>query len=119
MDRSDTDQDKLKSNSVFLTHNSEVATTELNETNQITYTTVMESIPKDRRETTVPNWQDKYKTEWRWRFMTLPDRRTVEISYTTVGEPRKYFNKNGQWVEREVPQVYDKYVDKVLYYYSS
>lgn len=110
------DEDELKSSSIFLTLNSESVE------DVPTYTTVLNSVPKGGTELQLLDWISKgYKREWRWRFLKLPDnRRTVEISYINSNNSnRMYFNKNSQWVERDVSEVYDQFVNQILYYYSN
>jgi hypothetical protein len=88
---------------------------------KISYTNILETIPKNHVNTPLTDWQNTYKTEWRWRFLKLPDDRfTVEISYIKSNKPdrRIYFNRTGDWVNRQIDQVYDNYVVKQCYYYS-
>ena len=120
--KQDQDKDLSKSNSVFLTQHSEIADIDDHDSKP-TYTTVLNSVPKGSTETAIKDWATTtaYKTEWRWRFLELPNnRRTVEISFVSSDKsPRQYFNKNGLWVVRDVPEVYDQFVTKVKYYYST
>lgn len=86
---------------------------------KITYTNVMETIPENSSESPLDGWKDERKTEWRWRFMEFANNhKTVEISYMPYNGKRKYFNRNGEWVERDISEIYDEYVIKEYYYYS-
>ena len=110
-------------NSIFITQS------EINKMNgtygKITYTNILDTIPENSVEFPLKEWKHKHKTEWRWRFLKLPDDRLiVEISYVTTDidnnfKNRVYFNKKGNWVHREVDPIYDNYVVKQYYYYSS
>ena len=88
---------------------------------KVTYTSILETVPDDSTETELKDWKKLGKTEWRWRFLELDGgRSSVEISFLTSNKhkPRMYFNDSGDWVERDVSPMYDKYVVKTLYYYS-
>ena len=86
---------------------------------KITATCVLNTIPKEAVIDKMDNWKQTMKTEWRWRFLEFSERQIVEISYETSDDnKRMYFNKFGEWVEREVPSEYDKYVIKTFYYYT-
>lgn len=86
---------------------------------KLTRTTVLETIPPTSLEYKLDNWDNK-NTEWRWRFLQIggDQKSAVEISYQNKGSDRLYFNKHGEWVKRDVPKVYDKYVVKEFYYYN-
>lgn len=90
---------------------------------QISFSNVMETIPTDARTEKLPykTWKNKYKSEWRWRFMDFDNgKSSVEISYITPNNPsRLYYNNKGEWVERDISSVYDDYVSKTYYYYST
>ena len=89
---------------------------------KLTYTSILESIPENKLEKPLENWNNKYKTEWRWRFLRIKyqniERYVVEISYTSNNK-RLYFNRFGEWVERDVDQLYDQFVEKIYYVYSN
>lgn len=62
----------------------------------------------------------KIKTEWRWRFLKLHNKEIVEISYKkSLDTKRTFMNKFGDWVQRDVDKMYDTYVIKELYDYTS
>jgi hypothetical protein len=101
-------------NSVFMTTNSEDIS------GKITYTSILETVPENRRETSLDNWKSKGKTEWRWRFLEFENRSTVEISFMkSISDQRNYFTKQGSWIIRDVPKEYDDYVVKQFFYYSN
>jgi hypothetical protein len=86
---------------------------------KLTVTCVLNTIPNQAVTDRLTNWKQSMKTEWRWRFLEFDGRRTVEISYETAdSDKRLYFNKFGEWVERNVPTEYDKYVIQTFYYYN-
>jgi hypothetical protein len=87
-------------------------------TGRITVTSVLNTIPKQAVTNQIADWKQTMKTEWRWRFLQFDDAQSVEISYETSDGKRMYFNKFGEWVERDVPDDYDKYVIKTFYYYN-
>jgi len=86
---------------------------------RVTVTCVLNTIPEQAVTDRLTDWKQKMNTEWRWRFLEFDDRKTVEISYeTSDSDKRLYFNKFGEWVTREVPIEYDKYVIKTFFYYN-
>ncbi len=85
---------------------------------KMTYTTILESIPENKVETPIPNWENEYQTEWRWRFMKDKERHIVEISKRDKGDKRLYFNKYGEWVKRNIDESLDKFVVKEYYAYT-
>ena len=68
---------------------------------KLTYTTIVESIPENKLEKPIKDWEKIYATEWRWRFMKDKERHIVEISQKSnkAGSDRLYFNKYGQWAK--------------------
>lgn len=85
---------------------------------KISYTNIIETIPKERVEKQVSNWKQMYKTEWRWRFLSDKERNVVEISYIKNNSNKRiYLNKNGEWVERDMDN-YDQFVKKVYFAYT-
>lgn len=102
------------SNSIFITQD-EIKRSSLIET----YTSVINTIPKYAVNTRDPDWRKKYKKEFRWRFLMLPENKKIaEISHINNDEElRTYFNKYGDWVKRELPSIYDQYVIEEYYYY--
>lgn len=64
--------------------------------------------------------QSKISTEWRWRFLTINNKNIIEISQKDpITNIRLYLNKYGEWKEKDISEIYDKYVTKILYSYSS
>lgn len=105
----------MSENSIFISQN------EIDDdiSGKLTYTNILETIPDNKMEKRLDNWKNKYKTEWRWRFLKFDDRHVVEISYIdSTSSKRLYFNKFGEWVTRDVPIMYDQYIDKVYYAYT-
>lgn len=93
---------------------------------KITATNVLETIPVNcLTEQSKQDWRKLGQTEWRWRFLTIGDTKkksTVEISYLKYDakpDERVYFNNEGKWVVRNVDPIYDQFVTKTLYYYST
>ena len=109
----------MSNKNIFIS-NSESANTD-DISGKITYTNIMDIIPTGSTETRLNNWEKEYNTEWRWRFMELPeDRLIVEMSYTTNdNKDRIYFNRYGKWVKRDIDPIYDNFVTKQYYYYSN
>lgn len=104
----------MNTNSIFISH-----TDNTDQETKITYTNIMEIIPPNSLNKPLVNWQTMYKTEWRWRFLKFSDKKVVEISYTTnTFNKRIYYNKFGQWVERNEESMFDKYVIEQYYYYT-
>lgn len=86
---------------------------------KITYTNILEIIPKTSTPHPLANWKNLKKIEWRWRFLKFNERFIVEISYQKYNdEKRTYFNQKGQWVQRSIDPSYDNYVIKEFYYYT-
>lgn len=95
---------------------------------KLTYTSILESIPENKLSEPLNNWESKYRTEWRWRFlkinyqhtktMNIVERYVVEISYMKRDHKRYYFNRFGEWVERYVDPFYDQFIEKVYYVYN-
>ncbi len=103
-------------NSIFIT-NSESKSEDMS--GKLTVTCVLNTIPEKAVTEKLNNWITKYNTEWRWRFLEFGNKRTVEISYIkSNSDKRLYFNKFGEWVNRDVPSAYDEYVVKTFYYYN-
>lgn len=116
----------MDQNSIFISHN------EINKYNDIagklTYTNIYESIPENKLEKQLENWNKKYSTEWRWRFLRIScqsgnnkkNRYVAEISYIkNNSNKRMYFNRYGEWVDRVVDQVYDQFVEKEYFVYTT
>lgn len=100
------------SNSIFCTYE------ELENENKLTYTVVYDSIPDHSNLVSIEGWEKKYLVEWRWRFLQFNDRKVVEISYQNKNKERYYMNKYGEWVKRNISNIYDKLVIEEYYYYT-
>lgn len=100
------------SNSIFCTYD------ELENENKLTYTVVYDSIPDHTNSVPIKGWEKKYLVEWRWRFLQSDDRKVVEISYQNKNNERYYMSKYGEWVKRNIPDIYDKFVIEEYYYYT-
>jgi len=87
---------------------------------KLTLTNVIEIIPKGSIKKPLDNWRNLKNTEWRWRIMKFSNKITVEISCCHKKDNiRKYFNKEGKWLIREIPSLYDEYVIDQYYYYTN
>ncbi len=81
---------------------------------------IIESIPvnylKNQNEDLA-----KINAEWRWRFFKFPNKNNevVEISFKPPNENRKYINKNGEWVERDISKDFDKFMISEYYHYTN
>lgn len=106
-------------NSIFITQSEVQKDNDL--CGKITYTNIMETIPENKVEKQIDNWKNFYKSEWRWRFLRLSkDKFVVEIScMKNNSDVRTYYNKKGEWVERKVDNIYDNYVEKQYFCYTS
>lgn len=61
----------------------------------------------------------KGSTEWRWRIFNFDGKKKIEMSYYNINmKSRMYFNNNGEWVERDISEKYDKYVIDSFFYYN-
>ncbi|ARF09578.1 hypothetical protein Indivirus_1_201 [Indivirus ILV1] len=105
----------MENHNIFLTQSSN---TDNNISGKISYTSVIESIPENKLNSPISNWEKDYNTEWRWRFMKDNERHIVEISKKNKGESRLYYNKYGEWVVRNIDDSYDKFVVKEYYVYT-
>ena len=91
---------------------------------KLTYTSIYETIPDNKVEKQLNNWNKIYVTEWRWRFLRInynnKNRYVVEISFIKYNsDKRMYFNRFGNWVERIVDPIYDKFVEKEYFVYTN
>lgn len=102
-------------NSIFISRDK---TKSLN--GKLTFTNVFETIPDGSVEKpSEEDWKSQGKTEWRWRFLQIGGKSTVEISCLKPdSNKRLYFNNKGEWVNREVDPVFDQFVTKERFYYS-
>ena len=57
-------------------------------------------------------------TEWRWRILKIGKTKYIEISFKNPGEKRKYINLDGDWVDREISDEFDRFVVKHYYKYT-
>lgn len=105
-------------NNIFISHND--VTSDNNISGKITYTNIIETIPPQKTTTKNENWKNEGKTEWRWRFLEFGKKKfVVEISFMKHdSDKRKFFNKYGEWVERDLDPVYDQYVVEEYFYYT-
>lgn len=112
---SDNSDSYKNSNSIFITQK-EISKNDLLET----YTSILKTIPKNATDKRNPYWRKDKKTEFRWRFLELPEKKMIaEISYLKYDEDiRTYFNRCGDWVKREVDPIYDQFAKEIYYYYS-
>jgi len=78
---------------------------------------IEKSIPSNSLNKPDPNLQNTH-TEWRWRFFNINDSKKVEISKKDPLTKRQYKLPNGEWIEYDMDNYYDKYVYKSCYYYS-
>lgn len=86
---------------------------------KITLTNIIDVIPKNYTTIPIKGWKSSKNTEWCWRILEFNDRKVVEISYMkNDSDKRTYFNRFGEWVERTIDQVYDKFVTATYYYYT-
>ena len=81
----------------------------------LTYTNVIDTIPKNHYKK--PQVNTNNLTEWRWRILLLQDKRSVEISYM-YQNTRMYLNNYGRWVQKTVPPEFDDFVIEEYYYYT-
>lgn len=101
--------------SIFITQDSNI----LQQNNKVTFTNIMDIIPDTSTQQPMIDWEKLNKIEWRWRFLKFDDKHVVEISYKLPDlTKRMYFNKNEEWVIREVPSDYDIYVYDQYFYYT-
>lgn len=98
---------------IFLSSDSETIS------GKLTKTCVLETIPSSSIENKLNGWEKDKNTEWRWRFLQIGDKEIVEISYKNKNDDsRTYFSHSGEWVKRDIPNEYDKYVIKQFFYYN-
>jgi hypothetical protein len=85
---------------------------------RISATCILNTIPETALIDPIINWRKEYSTEWRWRFLKLNEKLTVEISYLTkINDNRLFYNRYGEWVEKIVPKEYNDAIVKTFYYY--
>lgn len=83
----------------------------------LTYTTVLDTIPKNHYKKPRHDLNKNNMTEWRWRILLLEDKKSVEISYM-YNNIRMYLNNYGRWIQKTVPPEFDDFVIEEYYYYS-
>ncbi len=86
-------------------------------TGKLTYTNILETIPKKSQKQPTPDWKKDYSYEWRWRFLEMKGKYILELSRQDRDDNRMYFNKYGEWVKKKVNSLYDNYVVEEYYYY--
>ena len=101
----------MDQNSIFITQD------ECTENKLVTFTNIVDNLPKGCTIIKDNKWKNKKKIKWRWRFMKFDNKSIVEISYKYPNDNRIYFNKQGNWVHRQVPKIYNQFVEKIVYYY--
>lgn len=106
----------MEPNSIFISHSE--GSQDIS--GKITLTNILNLIPENSTKDQIINWKKSYKTEWRWRFLGLnPERKVVEISFINSDNKRVYFNRYGNWVERNIDPEYDKFVIDQYFYYTN
>ena len=91
---------------------------------KLTYTEAVLAIPPNKQTQPIVNWECKYHTEWRWRFIKFfdgqEDRHIMEISYMEKGKDRVYLNKYGQYIDHvQIDPIYDSHVTGSYYLYTT
>lgn len=90
---------------------------------KLSYTSIKESIPHNSLKNPIKNWREKYKIEWRWRFLKFHDATQKEKfvwELSTINRDanvRSYLHPGGGFVFRDVDPRYDNYVVEQYYYY--
>ena len=56
------------------------------------------------------------KQEWRWRIYTINSEEYIEISKID-NKIRYYLDPEGEWVNREISNYYDKFIKREIYAY--
>ena len=56
------------------------------------------------------------KQEWRWRIYTINSEEYIEISKMD-NKIRYYLDPEGEWVNREISNYYDKFIKREIYAY--
>jgi len=81
---------------------------------------ILDSIPINY-QTTKNTILETTHIEWRWRFFKFPNKKneTVEISYKSPNKKRKYIDKTGEWVERDISNDIDNFVISEYYHYTN
>lgn len=83
---------------------------------KVSIESILESIPKDNYSEPQEELS-KVKIEWRWRIIKINDQTYVEISQKEYNKDRLYINNECKWVQRNISDEFDKYVNKTIYAY--
>ena len=90
-----------------------------------TKTQILNLIPSSAVKTPIDNWQIKYKTEWRWRFMKFQNKSVAEISFikNKTNSSRLYYNplsqnESDEYIKRDISSIYDDYVTEQYFVYT-
>jgi hypothetical protein len=76
---------------------------------------ILETIPANHYKLQ-QNMPDK--TEWRWRLYNINENYNfIEISFKEPNSNRKFLDKFGKWIEYNLSNDYDKFIQKQFYYY--
>jgi hypothetical protein len=76
---------------------------------------ILETIPTNHYKSP-QNMPDK--TEWRWRLYNINENYNfIEISFKEPNSNRKFLDKFGKWIEYNLSNDYDKFIQKQFYYY--
>jgi hypothetical protein len=84
---------------------------------------IFKSIPKNSFKVQQKNEKFKKMREYRWRFFRIYNSKTdfkdfVEISYLDPNNKRKCINNNHDWIDKEIDQLYEKFIVDEFYFYS-
>jgi hypothetical protein len=86
---------------------------------KLCYQSIIENIPEPyyKKPDIIKR---KELIEWRWRFYNIENKKIAEISfYDPTSNKRLYVNSVGDYVERDIPEIYNQYIIDEYYYYSS
>lgn len=61
----------------------------------------------------------KTMVEWRWRIFKINDKTFTEISMIEPNKKRVYLNKYKKWTDGDINPLYDQFVIKKYYYYTT
>jgi hypothetical protein len=80
---------------------------------------VMQTIPQNAINIENKIAQQTCK-ELRWRIFKLPNKKNefIEISYKHPKEERMFLNKNGKWINDNIPIEYDIFLINQYYIYE-
>lgn len=77
---------------------------------------IIKSIPENNYKSEQPEL-GKIKTEFRWRFFNIKNKKYIEISCKESNGERVFFNNNS-WVPAIIDPCLEKYIDEEYYYYT-